>query len=112
MADLREALVEAIDRYVAAKVDELVKARLADTTSQDLVAHDRCGLPRRAALDACRSGAVQGVRKVGSKWLATRAAWDAYISSRTTRTAEPAAANDDSADLPALAVARRLGAGR
>jgi excisionase family DNA binding protein len=36
-------------------------------------------LPRRTVYRACRAGRIEGARRVGRRWLATRAAVDAWI---------------------------------
>lgn len=58
-------------------------------------------LPRRAVLRACREGRVEGARRVGRRWLATRAAVNAWVRASGPR-AVVAQAEDADDDLEPL----------
>jgi hypothetical protein len=52
------------------------------------------GLPRRAVLDGCRSGNIEGAVKVARKWRCRRSALDRWMSAHAPSTTP---ANDGSA---------------
>ncbi|MGO9833970.1 MAG: helix-turn-helix domain-containing protein [Polyangiaceae bacterium] len=52
-------------------------------------------LPRRTVYRACRAGSIEGARRVGRRWLATRAAIDAWVRSCGPRVVPSRDADDD-----------------
>lgn len=52
------------------------------------------GVRRRDFIDACRSGAVVGARRLGRRWLAPAAAVTAWLASLPTVDATPESAAD------------------
>ncbi len=58
-------------------------------------------LPRRTVYRACRAGRIEGALRVGRRWLATRAAVDAWVRSCGPR-AVPSPKDDATDDLEPL----------
>lgn len=55
-------------------------------------------LPRRAVCTACRRGEIAGATKRGRRWLATRAAVDAWLRAGGPRLVSPTAEDADQDD--------------
>lgn len=87
---LAEALAALLQPAGSDDSDELV----------DVLAH--VPGPRRATMRACRDGAIVGASRVGRRWLARRAAVDAWLRTLGPRLV-PAADDDDEAALGELA---------
>lgn len=64
-------------REAAAALEQAGK--LLSPDAGDLVPHAAIPVPRRVSCAACAAGEVDGARKVGRRWLATRAAWNQWI---------------------------------
>jgi hypothetical protein len=83
-------LEEQIRRIVR---DEIATA-LRERAAGDLVAHADIPVPRRVSCAAAATGAVAGARKVGRRWLARRAAWDAWLDREAAQSANVSAEPD------------------
>lgn len=103
MADIERALAALLGPVLRQLVAEEVQKAVKAATADDEIPHTRSGLPARVACAACAAGEVQGARKVGKRWLASRSAWDAYLDRQATRRAGDVAndADDNTADLMA-----------
>ena len=75
--DAAAELTRAIERIV----DDKIKRALAAVTADDLEPHTRQPVPTRIACEACSSGAVDGAKKIGRRWIAPRSAWRAWLDS-------------------------------
>lgn len=64
--------------------------------------------PRRATLAACRSGKIEGVAKIGRRWIAPRASVDAWLRTLGPRLLPSPVDADEDAELEELsrAIAR------
>lgn len=93
---LPPALARELAAYIRAEVERAVRAARADDDPDPWIPHTRwpCA-SRRAACALARSGAVEGVRRVGSGrgalYLVRRSALDAWIEREHARAAEPSA---------------------
>jgi hypothetical protein len=77
-------LAQALAAFIDATVEAKIKKALANADAADLVSHKKVDVPARVACEACAAGEVEGARKVGRRWLATRSAWDRWIDRRAT----------------------------
>ena len=97
-----DALAEALlPRLLSRLAAERQDAKLVDVAAV-------VPLPRRTVYRACRAGRIEGARRVGRRWLAARAAVDAWVRSCGPR-AVPSPNDDAADDLAPLrrALARR-----
>lgn len=85
-------------------VREMIRAELAAKGSGDLVAHNKIPVPRRVSCAAAAAGEVDGARKVGRAWLASRSSWDRWLDAVS---AKPANDGDSAVLDVARAAARR-----
>lgn len=91
---LPPALARELARYIRDEVQRAVRAARADDDPDPWIPHTRwpCA-SRRAACALARSGALEGVRHVGSGrgalYLVRRSALEAWIEREHARTAEP-----------------------
>lgn len=92
-----EAGAEAVRALALALLPHLREFLAAERSGEDLVEVAAVvPLPRRLVLAACRRGEVPAARKRGRRWLATRAAVDAWLRAKGPQgVAAPVDENED-----------------
>jgi hypothetical protein len=91
-----DAGVEAVRALARALLPHLRELMAAERHREDLVEVAAVvPLPRRLVLAACRRGKVSGAVKRGRRWLATRAAVDAWLRAKGPRAMSSPADEDD-----------------
>lgn len=78
-------------REAAELLEQLARLEPADDELVDVLS--AVPAPKRTLMSACRQGRIAGAVKVGRRWLASRAAIDAYLRQRGPR-AVPNVADD------------------
>jgi hypothetical protein len=87
--DLERALGELVAKAVDARLRELgIAPGMVDPVVPVVGA---LPVKRTKATEICRSGAIEGAKRIGRVWVARRSAIDAYVASLPAPTAE----NDD-----------------
>ena len=90
----------ALDALADALLPRLRARLIAETRDADLVdVLEAVPGPRRSIMRACREGRIAGAVRVGRRWLAPRAAVDAWLRSMAPQLVRVGAADDDLEDI-------------
>jgi hypothetical protein len=95
--------LDALARALAPRVAELLASARTGAQLVDVVAS--VPAPKRSVMAACRAGKIEGARRVGRRWLASRASIDAWVRSCGARPVAPADADDGGDGLAATRAA-------